>query len=40
MKRFRGVATVYIPSYLAWHRLLDREGRGLNAKKFLTASLG
>lgn len=40
MKRFRGVATKNLPNYLAWHRILEREGRGLTAKKFLAASLG
>lgn len=40
LKRFRGVATKNIPNYLAWHRVLDREGDELTAKRFLAASLG
>ncbi len=27
-RRFRGVATRYLPNYLAWHRLLHRAGHG------------
>lgn len=40
LKRFRGVATKNIPNYLAWHRVLDREGDELTAKRFLAAALG
>ena len=31
MRRFRGVATKYLPNYLGWRRMVDREGERLNA---------
>jgi transposase-like protein len=31
MRRFRGVATKYLPSYLGWRRMIDREGDRLTA---------
>lgn len=31
MRRFRGVATRYLPSYLGWRRMIDREGDRLTA---------
>jgi len=40
MDRFHGVATKNLPKYLAWHRVIEREGKGLNAKRFLVAALG
>lgn len=39
LTRFRGVTTKNIPNYLAWHRVLDREGDELTAKRFLAAAL-
>jgi len=32
MFRFRGVATKYLDSYLGWHRMNDRDGRGDNTQ--------
>ena len=40
MDRFRGVATKNLPNYLAWHRIIEREGKELSAKRFLAASIG
>ena len=40
LDRFHGVATKNIPNYLAWHRIIDREGNGLSAKRFLEAAIG
>lgn len=31
MRRFRGVATKYLPSYLGWRRMIDGQGERLNA---------
>ena len=31
MRRFRGVATKYLASYLGWRRMIDREGQRLTA---------
>ncbi len=31
MRRFRGVATKYLESYLGWRRMIDREGDRLTA---------
>jgi transposase-like protein len=40
MRRFNGVATKYLDSYLGWHRLNDREGDTLNASRMLAAAWG
>lgn len=40
MRRFNGVATKYLPSYLGWHRADDREGDTLSAKYMLAAAWG
>lgn len=40
MDRFRGVATKNIPNYLVWHRITDREGKELSARRFLAAGIG
>ena len=40
MDRFHGVATKNIPNYLAWHRIIDREGKELSARRFLAAAIG
>jgi transposase-like protein len=40
MRRFNGVATKYLDSYLGWHRINDREGRSLNATRMLAAAWG
>jgi transposase-like protein len=40
MRRFNGVATKYLDSYLGWHRTNDREGETLSASYWLTAAWG
>jgi transposase-like protein len=40
MRRFNGVATKYLDSYLGWHRTNDREGDTLNASRMLAAACG
>jgi transposase-like protein len=40
MRRFNGVATKYLDSYLGWHRMNDREGDTLSASKTFRAALG
>lgn len=40
MRRFNGVATKYLDSYLGWHRTNDREGSKLNASRLLAAAWG
>lgn len=38
MVRFRGVATKYLPSYLGWRRLIDRDGDDASAAHYLLAA--
>lgn len=40
LRRFNGVATKYLDSYLGWHRADDREGDTLSAKYMLAAAWG
>ena len=40
MRRFHGVATKYLDSYLGWHRTNDREGDTLGARRMLAAAWG
>lgn len=40
MRRFNGVATKYLDSYLGWYRTSDREGDTLRASRMLAASWG
>jgi ISXO2-like transposase domain len=40
MRRFNGVATKYLDSYLGWHRTNDREGNTLSACGLLVAAWG
>ena len=40
MRRFNGVATKYLDSYLGWHRSDDREGNTQNANRMLAAAWG
>ena len=40
MRRFNGVATKYLDSYLGWHRTNDREGDTLSASRMLAAAWG
>jgi hypothetical protein len=37
--RFKGVATHYLPSYLGWRRLIEREGDALSPARFITYAL-
>jgi len=40
MRRFNGVATKYLDSYLGWHRTNDRQGDALCASRMLAAAWG
>ena len=40
IRRFNGVATKYLDSYLGWHRTDDREGNTLSASRMLAAAWG
>ncbi len=40
MRRFNGVATKYLDSYLGWHRMNDREGDTLTASRIFIAAMG
>ena len=40
MRRFNGVATKYLDSYLGWHRSDDRAGNTLNASRMLASAWG
>ena len=40
IRRFHGVATHYLPSYLGWRRLIDRNHNALSSATFLSAALG
>jgi transposase-like protein len=40
MRRFNGVATKYLDSYLGWHRMNDRDGDTLTANRTFRASMG
>lgn len=40
IRRFHGVATHYLPSYLGWRRLIDRSHNTLSPAAFLSAALG
>ena len=40
MRRFNGVATKYLPSYLGWRRLFERDGDDITAQRCLRAALG
>jgi len=40
MRRFNGVATKHLSSYLGWHRTNEREGHTLNASRMLAAAWG
>lgn len=40
MRRFNGVATKYLDTYLGWHRLADRTGDTLSASLIVTAARG
>ena len=40
MRRFHGIATRYLPNYLGWRRLIDRNRGALSASTVLRAALG
>jgi len=40
MRRFNGVATKYLDSYLGWHRASDRHGGSLSASQALSGAWG
>lgn len=40
MRRFNGVATKYLASYLGWHRMNDREGDTLTPNRIFIAAMG
>ena len=40
IRRFNGVATKYLPSYLGWHRTSDRAGHTLTAHHMFAAAWG
>lgn len=40
MIRFNGVATKYLPNYLGWRRLLERQGGQLSSQTYLAAAFG
>ena len=39
MRRFRSVATKYLPNYLGWQRMVDRHGDGPPSLGVLSAAL-
>jgi transposase-like protein len=39
MRRFNGVATKYLPNYLGWRRMFEREGDNIAAQRCLLAAL-
>ena len=40
MVRFRGVATKYLPNYLGWRRLLEKQDAELSSQTYLAAAIG
>ncbi|MEJ2125480.1 MAG: IS1595 family transposase, partial [Alphaproteobacteria bacterium] len=38
-RRFNGVATKYLDSYLGWRRLFEREGDQMTAQRCFLAAL-
>ena len=40
LRRFNGVATKYLDSYLGWHRMNDREGDTLTGNRIFIAAMG
>ncbi len=39
MRRFNGVATKYLPTYLGWRRLFEHQGDDISAQRCLLAAL-
>ena len=40
MRAFKGVASKYLPSYLGWHRSIERDGDRLTPPHLITEALG
>jgi hypothetical protein len=40
LRRFNGVATHYLDSYLGWWRMIDRDGDRLTATRMLAMASG
>lgn len=40
MRKFNGVATRYLESYLGWHRMIDRLGQSITPTLCFLESLG
>ena len=40
MARFKGVASKYLPSYLGWRRMIERDGERLTPRHCLAGALG
>ncbi len=39
MARFKGVATIYLPHYLGWHRKIEHDGEGFTRLSCIAAAL-
>ncbi len=40
LHRLRGVATKYLPNYLAWMRLMSWKHQGIHADEIVTSAMG
>jgi hypothetical protein len=40
MVRFKGVASKYLPSYLGWRRMIERDGDRLTPRHCLASAIG
>jgi hypothetical protein len=40
MVRFKGVASKYLPSYLGWRRMIERDGTALTSRHCLASAMG
>ena len=40
MRPFKGVASWYLPSYLGWRRMIEREGDRLTPRSAFAQALG
>ncbi|MAI45212.1 MAG: IS1595 family transposase, partial [Filomicrobium sp.] len=39
MARFKGVASKYLPSYLGWRRIIERDGERLTPRQCLAGAM-
>lgn len=39
MARFKGVASKYLPSYLGWRRMIERDGETFTPRHFLAGAM-